>query len=162
MNFQQVETPMQSTNDNATALPNIGSKYVHGRDLADVAKLVRADIAAAVKAGVLPAGLKVSVRIRRYSMGQSLDVFVTAAPGLCFLSVARVRYELASNPTWRMPSILSDSGAKALGAIERMVAAYDRTGERRSFFAFVDFGSDLERALRAEIKAAIVAVQEAS
>ncbi len=147
-----------ATNDNAST----SSKYVHGRDLAATAKLIRADIAAAVAGGALPAGLKVSVRISRYSMGQSLRVDVTSAPGVCFLSVARVRYDLASRPTWRMPSILSKAGAAIEDTIERLVGAYDRTGDRRSFYAFVGFGGSLTEALRAEITAAIVAVQEAS
>jgi hypothetical protein len=41
---------------------------------------VRADLKAETKAGHLPAGVRYSVRISRYSMGQSLDVTVKAAP----------------------------------------------------------------------------------
>lgn len=50
-----------------------GTKYDSTRDIKEIAKLVRQDIKAAVKAGDLPK-LKASVRISRYSMGQSLDV----------------------------------------------------------------------------------------
>lgn len=48
-------------------------------DITTIAKLVRADIAAAVKSGKLPA-FKCSVKTKRYSGGQSLTVEVTAVP----------------------------------------------------------------------------------
>lgn len=55
-----------------------GSKYNRDLDVAEVAKLLRKDIAAARKDGslALPAHAKVSVRIDRYSMGCSIDVVV--------------------------------------------------------------------------------------
>jgi hypothetical protein len=58
----------------------IGTKYEQTKDLdiAQIAKLVRQDIAAEVKAGLLPK-VKYSVRISRYSMGQSLDVTIGQA-----------------------------------------------------------------------------------
>lgn len=67
-----------------TANNEIGSKYQATRelDIADVAKLVRADIAAAIKAGELPAGIKCSVSIQRYAGGQSLSIGVKAFPHL--------------------------------------------------------------------------------
>lgn len=56
----------------------IGSKYEQTRDLdiAEIAKLIRKDIAATIKNGDLPgkAEMKVTVRISRFSMGQSIDV----------------------------------------------------------------------------------------
>jgi len=60
-----------------------GSKYqaTKNLDLAKVAKLLRADIAAAVKSGALVAGLACSVKISRYSQGQSMSVTITAFPG---------------------------------------------------------------------------------
>ena len=53
----------------------VGSKYDPKLDVAAIAKLVRAEIKDAVKAGTLPK-LKTSVRIDRYSGGQSLDVSI--------------------------------------------------------------------------------------
>lgn len=54
------------------------SKYNRDLDVAEVAKLLRTDIAAARKDGslALSAHAKVSVRIDRYSMGCSIDVVV--------------------------------------------------------------------------------------
>lgn len=57
-----------------------GTKYQSNRDTAEVAKLLRQDIKRAQKDGKLPASLKVSVRISRFSMGSSIDVMVQAAP----------------------------------------------------------------------------------
>jgi hypothetical protein len=56
-----------------------GSKYVGGRDITEIAKLVRADIKAAIKGKLLPA-IKTSVRIQRFSGGRSLSVKITAFP----------------------------------------------------------------------------------
>lgn len=60
----------------------IGVKYDSDRDIAAIAKLVRKDIKTAVKAGALPKGLKASIRISRYSMGQSLNITITACPSI--------------------------------------------------------------------------------
>lgn len=58
-------------------LTALGSRWERGRDIAEIAKDVRRDIKAAVKAGNLPADVKFSVRISRFSMGKSLDVRAT-------------------------------------------------------------------------------------
>lgn len=70
----------------------VGSRYSRDLTITDIAKAVRADIKAAIAANRLPKGLKVSVTSERYSMGQSLNVIVTAAP-LMVRNPARVRWE---------------------------------------------------------------------
>lgn len=61
----------------------VGDRYdeTSGLDLAGVAKLIRADINAALTAGTLtlPAGAKLSVRIDRASMYQAIQVKLTGA-----------------------------------------------------------------------------------
>jgi hypothetical protein len=59
--------------------PAEGTKYraTESLPLVDVAKLIRADIKEAIRAGMLPAGLTTSVRVRHHS---SIDIAVTAAP----------------------------------------------------------------------------------
>lgn len=140
------------------------SRHQHGRDVRDVAKLVRADIAAAVASGALPAGLEASVRISRYSMGQSLDVNVTTVPaGFVIHSVGRIRWEL-EHPYDVLPEHLtfrhSSEARRVLGVLEQLVAAYNR--ERIdsasdyfnvSFHAHVGFAGALEQACREEIEA---------
>ena len=73
----------------------IGSHYTATKDLdiKEVAARIRADIKTAVKTGMLPQGIKASVRISRYSMGQSIDVSIVAFPSL----VLRKEYCLATN-----------------------------------------------------------------
>lgn len=52
-----------------------GDRYSSDRDITEIAKLVRADIKAAVAARELPAPSKrPSVRVSRYAGGQSLDI----------------------------------------------------------------------------------------
>lgn len=46
---------------------------------AQIAAFLRADVKAAIKAGGLPP-IKVSIRARSFSMGQAVDVTITAAP----------------------------------------------------------------------------------
>jgi hypothetical protein len=53
-----------------------GSKYTGWRSSAEVAKDYRADVKAAIKAGELPPGLKLSVKSNSYTGGQSIDVTV--------------------------------------------------------------------------------------
>jgi hypothetical protein len=55
------------------------SKYEAGLDITEIAKRLRREIKAAVKAEELPK-CKYSVRISRYSMGQSLHVSITETP----------------------------------------------------------------------------------
>jgi hypothetical protein len=59
-----------------------GEKWEQAKklDIADIAKLIRADIKTAIKSGDLPKGLKVSVRIHRYSLGQSIKAYVKKLP----------------------------------------------------------------------------------
>ncbi len=76
------------------------------RTTADFAKLVRADIKAALKAGKLPKGLKVSVRSDSYSMGSSINLKIVAVPaGFVIRNPAHIAH-LQQNPHdsyWTMP-----------------------------------------------------------
>lgn len=59
-----------------------GSRYLETRDLdiADIAKLVRKDLRDAQKGGLFPAEMTFTVRIDRYSGGQSLNVTLAGMP----------------------------------------------------------------------------------
>jgi hypothetical protein len=65
-----------------------GSKYQSGRDIVEIAKMIRADIAAAMKAGELPK-MKIGVTTSRFAGGQSLTIAVKTFPGQV-LNPARV------------------------------------------------------------------------
>lgn len=58
----------------------LGEKCDTDLDIAEIAKRVRAEIRDDIKSGRLPAGLKASVRIERFSGGRALNVNLTAAP----------------------------------------------------------------------------------
>lgn len=61
-----------STNPNLST----GAKYTGYRDAVQVAKDVGADLKAAYQVGLLPPGTEVSVQVRKYAGGQSLDLTV--------------------------------------------------------------------------------------
>lgn len=68
-----------------TTTARTGNRYDETRtlDVADVARLIRADIKAAVKAGRIPKGPRYSVRTSRFSGGCSIDVNVSNWDGDC-------------------------------------------------------------------------------
>lgn len=113
-----------------------GDRYEHGRDLADVAKLLRADLKAA--------GIVGRVTISRYSMGQSLTVAVTAPAGMVLLSTRRIRQDLglvavapgAAPDAWR-----SREAAAMLEGVEAMANRYNRSHNDRNqtFYVHADF-----------------------
>lgn len=134
----------------------VGSKFVKGRDVAEIAKDVRRDIKAL-------AGVKATVRISRYSMGRSIDVTITECPGLV-LSVRRVLHDAGlsreDSPTW-----MSAHGKRIAEQVEAILAQYNRDASDHrndyyevAFAANVAFCSDLTARQRAEILAAVKAV----
>ena len=56
-----------------------GNKYDKDLNVVEIAKRIRADIKQAIADGIIPA-IKTSVRISRYSMGRSIDIYITEAP----------------------------------------------------------------------------------
>lgn len=98
-----------------------GSKYAETQslDLAAVAKLVRADIKAAVKAKKLPADLTYSVRTDRYSMGQSLGILVK---GMSDDRQYKVR------PTRDEREVLTEEAGRAIERLEAILRAYNYDG----------------------------------
>lgn len=136
-----------------------GSKHVHHRDLAEVAKDIRKDIAEAIRRGLLPAGLKTSVGIRRYSMGQSLDVRVTAVPGgFVIPNVARVRHDVGPNGNSFTAIPFLSAQARALVAdLEELASDYNHVRDDRNaeFYLSVAFESGIESAQRKAVRATV-------
>lgn len=133
-----------TTTTNNTA----GSKYSETRDLnlAVVAKLVRADIKA-----LKIAGLVCSVRIDRFSGGQSMDVRVKVSP----VQIWTDAY-VASNPRDYFEGDRFTPEAKALLAqLEAVLQAYNRDDSDIQsdyfsvrFYGHAEFSSDATRADR--------------
>ncbi len=138
----------------------IGTKYDATRnlDIAAVAKLVREDIKQ-LAAEQFP-GLKASVTISRYSMGQSLSVRITAAPAN-ILNPLHVQHFAT---TWEIPEDAATrvrytaEGKAMIQALDLLVDAYNRretdfhTDYNNSrFHASVDVCGKFERTMSADI-----------
>jgi len=130
-----------------------GSKFDATRNLplSEVAKMVRKDIKAAVKAGKLPKGIKVSVRTQR---GYSLDCEIKAVP-FNPSNLDRVVWDIAApaNSNDCPPVLLSEEAYKVLRTVEEIVAAYNRSEvdymtdyHNNHFFASVKFDYELREA----------------
>jgi hypothetical protein len=111
-----------------------GSKYEATRelDIKAIAKLVRGDIAAAIADGDLPAGSSASVRIERYSGGQSINVTL-AIPGPFRRTPEQTE---ASRARGLLKPWLSRSAFAAEGVVEAILAAYnfDRSDSQSDYF----------------------------
>ena len=129
-----------------------GDLYEHGRDLADVAKLLRADLRTA--------GIVARVAISRYSMGQSLTVSVTAPEGMVLLSTRRIRQDLglvavapgAAPDMWR-----SREAAALIDRVEAMANRYNRSwsDKNQTFGVHAEFAGTAIADQRDAIVAAI-------
>jgi len=130
-----------------------GSKYDRDLSIVAIAKRVRAEIKASIKSGAMP-DCKISVRVRKYSGGRSLDVEVTAAPeGFVICSPERVLYERdyphsTSHPGGRY----TDAARALLDALEGIRDAYNYDRSDRmtdyfdvNFYGSVSFDWELER-----------------
>lgn len=138
---------------------SVGNKYERGLDVAEIAKRVRADIKAAVKAKALPAG-KYSVTISRFSGGRSMDVRVRDLPAsFVLLNPERVKRE-AANPhefiyDGHCPRYTPE-GKAMLSLLERIANAYNynRSDTMTDYFdvnyyCHVSVDWELEKRLRA-------------
>ena len=109
-------------------MKSVGSKCEATQDLdiADIAKLVRKEIKAGVKSGSLPAALRTSVRISRYSMGQSLSVTITEL-GTLGANPARVKWDMDNPHAYpgEAPHRYTAVAVETIEALEAMVKAYN-------------------------------------
>lgn len=143
----------------------VGAKYQKGRDVKDIAKDVRRDIASAVKAGTLPA-IKASVKIDRTSMSESIDVVITEIPvGFQAVSTERVRQEMGLSPVEpgkHLASYRTPEGNALLAAVEAIVNAYnfDKSDtltdyHNREFYVSVTFGPGIESSQHEQIRSTL-------
>lgn len=106
-----------------------GRKYDANLDVAEIAKRLRKEIKQAVKAGDLPA-IKASVRIKRYSGGQSINIYVTEAPFM-INNPERVAFDITNNRRpmneLEMPRY-SEAARECLNKLNAMLNAYNYDG----------------------------------
>jgi len=146
-----------------------GERYDGDLDVAEIAKLVRKDIKAALAAGELPSGLKTSVRISRYSMGRSLDVRVTVYPGAVVNpAYAAWRVEHPHDPHFDAPSRFTEEATAHLEVLKSIHRAYNHDGSDLmsdyydvNYYGQVEFDSSLEYAERERLEAEYVATKAA-
>jgi hypothetical protein len=141
-----------------------GAKYDETKrlDIAEIAKLVRADIKAAKKEGKLPKkGFKTSVRIERFSGGCSLNISVKTSP-FQVLNPEYLTWE-AENPHECKPYWLDRYTPEAKAALELLkgiMGSYNRDNSDTMsdyfdvrFYGDAGFDWELERAERDAHKA---------
>jgi hypothetical protein len=131
----------------------------------EIAKLIRTDIKAALKAGSLPKGTKVSVRSEYFSMGSAIRVNITALPeSVKLMNRVHIAFELAHPRAtyWDMPREAQPrytvEAQAILDKVHSIVLAYhvdnstDSGGDKCwnvNFYESVGFDSDFTRADRA-------------
>lgn len=136
---------------------HIGAKYDNNRDVVDVARAFRADVAAVKHLEAwhplsLPAGLKLSVRTRRFAGGRAIDVSVIAYPAgrLCnpahYLAAKLLPHESVPWPRY------TRDAARVLAALDFLLNDYNRKDVDSqtdycnvAFFDSVDVDSRCER-----------------
>jgi len=148
-------TTEQKTKLRIKMITTAGSRYESGRDIKDVAKDVRRDIKAAVKAGELST-LKASVRIERYSMGQTLRIEITEIDCTVFNLDAHAKQEAAGYMlSWvDCGGQYSEDGRRVLDAITAIANQYQRVQSSNqpddyhsvNFHLDVEFSHDLREA----------------
>ena len=128
---------------NTNGIPHkIGAKYNDALTVKEIAVIIRADIKAAIKAGDLPKGLKVSVR----SDHNCIDMAVTASPVL-ISNPARVRWEKANPhdqasfaPCPEVRAMLSAPGQRIMDTLQGFHDDYNfDKGDTQSDYFFVNY-----------------------
>lgn len=137
-------------------------KYQGWMPSAKVAALVRADIKDAIAKGILPKGLKVSVRSEHYSGGQSVNARIMAVPdGFEFLNEERVKFEVANPHAYPDGlSVFNEAGEALLKQVQAMVKAYNHDGSDLQvdyhdvmYYGFADYDWQMRNAAVDAIKA---------
>ena len=135
-----------------------GAKYQKRRDIKDIAKLVRADIKAAIRAKTLPEA-KYSVSIHRYSMGQSLRINVSALKTPYLMqNPERVMADFLNPHEYPRHSQFSERGNAYLSELQDIVNAYNFDGSDSSidyfnvnFYSRINFDSQYLKEERQKI-----------
>lgn len=145
-----------------------GKNYDANLDIKEIAKRVRKEIRRRVKVGELPE-LKASVRIERYSGGQSMRVEVKETSfDIHTEEYHRSEYE---NRPWFRPwsEAFTPTAAKVHKDLKALVDSYNHDGSDVmtdyfdvNFYGFVDFASELRYAEKDRYKAKFAAEEEAS
>lgn len=124
-----------------------GSKYAATKDLPikAIAVMIRADIRACIKVGQLPAGTY-SVKIKEYSMGQSITVRATI-PGMVVRCPVRLAAYNADPYSDAVRTLFTDEAEAVQDMLKDVVSSYNQSEDHpqsdyhnTKFYAFVSLG----------------------
>lgn len=124
----------------------VGSKYVSGRDTAETAALIRAELKELGAKGTaeIPKGTKFRVRIDRFAGGSSIDVKIIPPADFMAVNEARVRVDLRLDPDEGPPvSLLTPQGLALVAAVEKIRESYgfDDSDTMTDYFHVDYYGS---------------------
>jgi hypothetical protein len=96
-------------------------------DTREIAKGIREDIKAAIKAHELPP-IRVSVSMARFAGGTSIDVVILTSAGILVVNPFRVAFDLAHpyGSSDSPPSLITERGEAMRSAVKAIVKAYQR------------------------------------
>lgn len=155
-----------------------GSKYEQTKGLrtVEIAKLIRADIKAAIQAGELPKGLKTSVRYESFAGGCAIRVSVTAVPDdFVYWRPEFIAFEAANPHTFFQGERVTEEAKALLAKLKEIHSAYNFDGSdiqsdyfHVRYYGDVKFGWEIERddrkrtieRMAAHTKAAAVEAEE--
>ena len=127
-----------------------GKKYERGLDVAEIAKRLREEMKAAIKAGEFPRGTKTKISIKRFAGGRAINFKLVDLPGV---ELVELTGETGSPSEYRLTADAKRYVARA----ESMLQAYNFDGSDSSvdywhvnFYGYADLDSHTEsRARRA-------------
>lgn len=150
---------LNTSNDNGSRVFT-GTKYNRDLDVAEIAKLLRADLKAA------KLGVKFGVRVRRFAGGCAIDVTIKTLPVFRVVNPERVIAEIETPHAYPLPDYLTTEGRELLNKVEGMLQAYNRDASDTmfdyfcvNFYGHADYASELIRAEREEIRQEYLANQ---
>lgn len=156
---------------NAAAAHFQGSKYDRSRDVAETAKLIRKDLAAAGKTTTGPlAGCAFRVLTRRASMMVAIDVEIVSVPdhGSPIVNARQVEADIEARGAWTGLNQLSKRGESILATVQAIVDQYNFDKSDISsdyhhvgFYGGVRFGGAIEEAAREEIRRTLALLKQA-
>jgi hypothetical protein len=134
-----------------------GRKYDAKLSTKEIAAAFRADVKQAQKDGEIPKDLKLSVRIRTYAGGASIDVVIKQAPE--GLAIMNPEYVLQDKRDFRPTPRHTDAARALLERLKGMLNAYNYDNSDAMvdhfdvrFYGHVDFDGELEREERIRIE----------
>jgi hypothetical protein len=144
-----------------------GDKYDRDLDGPGIAKAIRQDIKAAVKAGELPEGVY-SVRFRWATHSYAIDVEAKHLPGVAVLNAERIRWDAQRGTMHDLPSqcceIHNERGKGILKTLEAIMWAYNHDGSDTqsdywdvNFYGHAKIAWEFEKAERERIVAGLPA-----